>query len=93
MPDRYGTPDDDQPDQPRLDTIDAQRLARARCTLCDDDGYRCGLVCDHIDHASAARRGMIAVSAALRAAKKHAPSPSPQTTHKNPSAEQLEGTA
>ena len=42
--------------------------ARANCRLCDDDGYRRPertIVCDHIDHAPAARRGIEACRAAL----------------------------
>lgn len=86
MPDRYGTPDDERPDEPptvaqaaaelaqaahdrelaeRHAELEAQALARANCTLCDDDGYRNGLICDHVDHAPAARRGIAACRAAL----------------------------
>lgn len=51
----------------------AQRQADARtrqdaineCTLCGPDGYRAGIVCDHIDRTSTARAGMAAVRAAL----------------------------
>ncbi|TXH20575.1 MAG: hypothetical protein E6R06_21810 [Mycobacterium sp.] len=39
--------------------------ARNACTLCDADGYRNGLICDHVDHAPAARRGIAACRAAL----------------------------
>jgi hypothetical protein len=40
--------------------------AVTRCTLCDTDGYRPnGTVCDHVDHAPAAARGMEKVRAAL----------------------------
>lgn len=39
--------------------------ARNACTLCDADGYRNGHVCDHVDHAPAARRGIAACRAAL----------------------------
>ena len=39
---------------------------RAACTLCDADGYRNGVICDHIDHAPAARRGIAVCQAALR---------------------------
>jgi hypothetical protein len=43
-----------------------ERAARDRCQLCDSDGYRpTGTVCDHIDHAPAAARGMEKVRAAL----------------------------
>lgn len=37
----------------------------ARCRLCDDDGYRGGMVCDHEDHTAAARRGMDMVREAM----------------------------
>lgn len=50
MPDRYGENQDYR-------TV----YAVADCGLCDDDGYRGGTVCDHIDHAGAARRGMALV--------------------------------
>ena len=35
------------------------------CPLCDDDGYRGGAMCDHVDHTPAAKRGMAAVRAAM----------------------------
>jgi hypothetical protein len=35
------------------------------CPLCDDDGYRGTHVCDHTDHAAAAKRGRAACQAAL----------------------------
>ncbi|MBU8819566.1 hypothetical protein [Mycolicibacterium goodii] len=41
------------------------RAAIAACGLCDDDGYRGGHVCDHVDHGAAAKRGMAKVRAAL----------------------------
>nr|WP_046284611.1 hypothetical protein [Mycobacterium sp. UM_NZ2] len=44
---------------------EAAARARAACRLCDPDGYRHGTVCDHIDHAPAARRGIAACRAAL----------------------------
>lgn len=40
-------------------------LAIARCELCDDDGYRAGLPCDHVDRTETAARGIAAVRAAL----------------------------
>jgi hypothetical protein len=46
-------------------------LEAADCPLCDDDGYRGSVVCDHIDHTPAARRGMAKVRLAL--AKKDRP--------------------
>jgi hypothetical protein len=42
----------------------------AHCELCDDNGYRGHLVCDHIDYAAAAKRGMALIRAALRKEKK-----------------------
>jgi len=35
------------------------------CELCDDHGKRGMFVCDHIDYASTARRGIAAVRAAM----------------------------
>ncbi|HJT95555.1 MAG TPA: hypothetical protein VJ777_27050 [Mycobacterium sp.] len=35
----------------------AKCAAIARCHLCDEDGYRRGLVCDHVDRTETARRG------------------------------------
>lgn len=35
------------------------------CTLCDDDGYRGLLVCDHVDHTAAAERGMARIREVL----------------------------
>lgn len=37
----------------------------AACTLCDDDGYRNTLICDHIDHSATYAAGMAAVREAL----------------------------
>lgn len=81
MPDRYGNPDDDRDEPANAAEIaqaarDAELAARhaeletaaqhrAACQLCDPDGYRHGHVCDHIDHAPAARRGIEACRAAL----------------------------
>ena len=50
-----------------LDPDDAQAraLAIVNCGLCDDDGYRGGSVCDHVDHSAAARRGMDAIRAQM----------------------------
>lgn len=36
-------------------------LAVVDCGLCDDDGYRGTVVCDHVDHTGAAQRGMAKV--------------------------------
>lgn len=49
MPDRYGDHDDET----------------ARCDLCDDDGMRGMYVCDHVDYASASRRGMDMIRRAM----------------------------
>jgi len=54
MPDRYGENADYR-----------SAYAIAECGLCDDDGYRGGHPCDHIDHASAAARGMALIRAAM----------------------------
>lgn len=35
------------------------------CGLCDDDGYRGLLVCNHVDHTAAAERGMARIRAVL----------------------------
>lgn len=43
----------------------AKALAIVNCDLCDDDGYRGGQVCDHIDHREAAKRGMAMVRKAM----------------------------
>lgn len=68
MPDRYG---DDDPFAAILDSRplgadelerSAERILRGaeveRCQLCNSEGYRGSMVCDHIDHTEAARRGM-----------------------------------
>lgn len=52
--------------EPEPDPTPAERAQAIRaCTLCDGDGYRGSTVCDHEDHAPAAKRGMAAVRAAL----------------------------
>ena len=38
----------------------------AECELCDDHGKRGMFVCDHVDYAAAARRGMDMIRAALK---------------------------
>lgn len=40
-------------------------LRIANCTLCDDDGYRGAIVCDHVDRSDIIARGMAKVRAAL----------------------------
>lgn len=51
----------------RPEIIDRRAAARAieACDLCDSDGYRGGMVCDHIDHTEAAKRGMAMVRKAM----------------------------
>lgn len=53
----------------RLDEPDDDPQARAQaiaaCALCDDDGYRGGTVCDHVDHSAAAKRGMDTIRQAM----------------------------
>lgn len=53
MPDRYGENDPDIAAMTDHRAIDA-------CGLCDEHGQRIGTpwVCDHVDHAGAAERGM-----------------------------------
>jgi hypothetical protein len=36
------------------------------CDLCDEDGYRNGIVCDHVDRTETARAGRAAVTAAIK---------------------------
>ena len=60
MIDRYG---EEQPTHFDPHTV-------ADCHLCDDNGYRGRLVCDHIDHQAAAKRGIELVRAALEDAKR-----------------------
>lgn len=62
MPDRYG--DDHMPDYGSDEPwINANAIAN--CELCDDHGKRGMYVCEHIDYASAAKRGMAMVRAVL----------------------------
>lgn len=44
-------------------------LEIASCALCDDDGYRNGIVCDHVDRTQTAAAGAAAVRAALTKGK------------------------
>lgn len=39
------------------DGTSAQTLAIVNCGMCDDEGYRGGTVCDHIDRISTTERG------------------------------------
>ena len=66
MPDRYGDSEPVSLDVPDREWAAQQRaMAIANCPMCDDDGYRGVQVCDHIDHAETARRGMEKVRAVL----------------------------
>lgn len=61
MPDRYGENRDREPETTLADRYAAAELrarAIAECHLCDPNGYLGSTVCDHTDHAEAARRGM-----------------------------------
>jgi hypothetical protein len=60
MPDRYG---EEQPEHFDPYTV-------AGCFLCDDNGYRGHLVCNHVDYQAAAKRGMEMIRAALNKEKK-----------------------
>lgn len=60
MPDRYGEHDD--PDIVHI----ADPWLVANCELCDEHGYRGHYVCDHVDYAAAAKRGMALIRQALR---------------------------
>ena len=57
MPDRHLNPDGTV----NLDAADdgpgARALAIVNCGMCDDEGYRGGTVCDHIDHATESAHG------------------------------------
>jgi hypothetical protein len=59
MLDRYG---EEQPEHFSAGAV-------ALCEMCDDNGYRGHLVCDHIDYQAAARRGMDMIRQALKDAK------------------------
>lgn len=65
MPDRYG----DQPVDLDTDTDELwaarRRHAITSCDLCDDDGLRGALQCDHTDWAAIAHRGIAKVREAL----------------------------
>lgn len=47
------------------------RAAIDACILCDGEGYRGLVVCDHVDHAAAAARGIEACRAQLPPRKDH----------------------
>jgi hypothetical protein len=59
MPDRFGEPQD-------LDGPTARALAIVACGLCDDNGYRGVVVCDHVDRRESNRRGVEKCRQALR---------------------------
>lgn len=62
MPDRYGDNDDTLTPYERAEI---RAIAADQCDLCDDNGYRNGTVCDHIDHTAAAIRGMAMIRATM----------------------------
>ncbi len=68
MPDRYGE-NEPNPGYPQDDAPDIVRITDPylidNCGLCDEHGYRGGTVCDHFDHADAAKRGMAMLRAAM----------------------------
>lgn len=65
MPNRYGEEPENDRDGRDYGTDYTTRLAINGCDLCDSDGYRGSMVCDHIDHRGAAKRGMDAIRAAM----------------------------
>ena len=48
----------------------AMAMAVVECGLCDDDGYRGTVVCDHVDRSEVLARGLVKVSAVLRKQEK-----------------------
>lgn len=66
MPDRFSDPDPTDLDLPDREWAAHHRaMAIVECPLCDQDGYRGGYVCNHVDYAEIAARGMEAVRKAL----------------------------
>lgn len=63
MLDRYGEPI--EPD----DIWAARAMAVVACGLCDDDGYRGTVVCDHVDRREVAREGLRKCRRALTKSK------------------------
>lgn len=63
MPDRYGVP---EPPDPNAPIPHPQTWAIVDCGLCDDEGYRGTVVCDHIDRTEIVARGMTKVRTALK---------------------------
>lgn len=64
MPDRYGDHDPIAA-LPPAEQAQLRAQAIANCGLCDQDGYRRLTVCDHTDHAPAAKHGMAQIRAAM----------------------------
>ena len=72
MPDRYGDiPDLDTPPATEEDhdaraaALAVRAAAVAGCGLCDEQGYRGSVVCDHVDRADTYVRGLAACREAL----------------------------
>lgn len=73
--DRWRTDNDDRIRREAAEARRAEREAEAttkaaaitECDLCDDNGYRGVVVCDHVDHAPAAARGRAKIQAELDA--------------------------
>lgn len=64
MRDRYGDPvEEPGPEVWSPGEREAWRIAH--CPLCDDDGYRGCVPCDHVDRAAIAARGLARVREAL----------------------------
>lgn len=65
MPDRYGELEDDE----RIEQEHARSdpYAIAHCEFCNDAGMRGLYVCDHIDYAAIAKRGISRIRAILEA--------------------------
>ncbi|SBS73842.1 hypothetical protein MHPYR_180086 [uncultured Mycobacterium sp.] len=49
--------------EPTRSHLDPQAIAD--CSLCDDQGYRGGVVCDHVDHAAESEHGRALARAEL----------------------------
>lgn len=63
MHDRYGDEPLDVPDHEW--DAHTRALAVVNCELCDDDGYRGCVICDHVDYRPAAKRGMALIREVL----------------------------
>lgn len=53
----------------RIQAATDRAIEIASCGLCDDDGYRGGVICDHVDRAETAAAGSAAVQAALKSSR------------------------